>query len=50
MTPTLTLDNQSAILFRDEGIRSIVVDEDHSVLYVASSAGISTIEYAPEVL
>ena len=50
MTPTLTLDNQSAILFRDEGIRSIVVDEDHSVLYVASTAGISTIEYAPEVL
>jgi hypothetical protein len=43
MTPTLALDNQSAIVFRDEEIKSIIVDEDHSVLYVASSAGISTI-------
>jgi hypothetical protein len=50
MTPTLTLGSQSAVVFRDEGIKSITVDEDHSVLYVASSAGISIIEYAPEVL
>jgi len=50
MTPTLTLASNSSVVFRDEGITSIVVDEDHSILYVASNAGISTIEYAPEVL
>lgn len=37
------------MVFRDENITSITVDEDHSILYIASYSGISILEYAPEI-
>jgi hypothetical protein len=50
MTPKLTLSDKSIVVFRDDEVSALSVDQDHSILYVASKQGITMIEYPHEIL
>ena len=50
MSPKITLGHRnSVVVFRDENINSLTVDQDHSILYMGSQAGITALNYTPEI-
>ena len=49
-SPVITLADTSLIIYRDEGITSLAIDEDHSELFIASLGGTTIWQYAPEII